>query len=301
MSCQLPSNKYHKAAIILIALCVFTGGFKMLKKHYIFPKKKKGFSIQKVYVINLDRSKDRWNKIHNDLNKANIQHERFPGVDGLKLKFIDEFGNRFTGADLKSGKVRIRIGEKYKILCPNITLTYIYEPMKLVHDSTQGWGINAREFGCFCSHLEIMRLILIAPDNGLTLILEDDAIIPSDFKQKLDTLSSNLISAKHWDWIQLFQDSSMSKVKIQPKIPFNDHLRRVSGGRLRTHAYILRREVARKIMYEMDRVFTTIDEQVLYYNKQNLRILESDINIDQTSSPINNLPSKLDSLIRSHD
>jgi len=63
-------------------------------------------------VINLDKSKDRWDKIHNDLDKAGIKHERFPAVEGLKLKIVSESGEIFTGKDLKSGKVKIRVGQK---------------------------------------------------------------------------------------------------------------------------------------------------------------------------------------------
>jgi glycosyl transferase family 25 len=39
----------------------------------------------RVVVVNMEKSKDRWNRISEELSQLNVKHERFPAIEGKKL------------------------------------------------------------------------------------------------------------------------------------------------------------------------------------------------------------------------
>lgn len=45
--------------------------------------------IEKTYVINLDRRKDRWENIQNNFKNTFLKLNRFPAIDGSKLSKED--------------------------------------------------------------------------------------------------------------------------------------------------------------------------------------------------------------------
>jgi GR25 family glycosyltransferase involved in LPS biosynthesis len=54
--------------------------------------------VEKIYVINLDKSTDRLEAISKQLKAQNLEFTRFPAVMGLDLKIEDEHGRIFTVA-----------------------------------------------------------------------------------------------------------------------------------------------------------------------------------------------------------
>ncbi|MCC8406854.1 MAG: glycosyltransferase family 25 protein [Rickettsia endosymbiont of Sceptobius lativentris] len=52
----------------------------------------------KIFIVNLDRSTDRYNNISKQFDNNNLSYERFSAVDGYNLSITDTAGKRFTGA-----------------------------------------------------------------------------------------------------------------------------------------------------------------------------------------------------------
>jgi len=96
-----------------------------------------------IYVINLDRSKDRLMKITENLNKYNLSFNRFSAIDGSKLS--DE-----------------QISQHTTKLCRSITC-------------------NKSIIGCALSHILLWTMLINDDNADYYLILEDDIIINDDF------------------------------------------------------------------------------------------------------------------------
>lgn len=82
-----------------------------------------------AYVINLERSRDRWNTTSKLLNKANIPYQRFNAIDGSKLdmKTIKKFVNPMC----------------YKFMCSNGIIGCAmshYTIWKKIVDEKKPWG-----------------------------------------------------------------------------------------------------------------------------------------------------------------
>ncbi|HNX05424.1 MAG TPA: glycosyltransferase family 25 protein [Opitutales bacterium] len=91
-----------------------------------------------VFVINLDRAKDRWTRISGELDSLSIKYTRVKAVEGATLALpCPDFNAR--GYVLRHGK-----------------------------------RINPNEIGCFLSHLKAMEMFL-ETDLLHALVLEDDA------------------------------------------------------------------------------------------------------------------------------
>lgn len=103
----------------------------------------------KAYVINLDRSQDRWNTISKRLNKVGLQYERYSAVDGSKL----------TNKQL----------EKY------------------VHPICRNYICNKSLIGCAMSHYLLWKKA-VQENKKWIFILEDDAIPVDDIRYKLNEL-----------------------------------------------------------------------------------------------------------------
>ena len=65
----------------------------------------RGYDNLKIYIINLDRSKDRYNHIKHQLKKREINNcIRFSGIDGSKYKLNNYEKSLFKNADFKYNK-----------------------------------------------------------------------------------------------------------------------------------------------------------------------------------------------------
>lgn len=69
----------------------------------------------KVYVINLDRSVERWASISKQLNSAGVMYQRIPAVDGQRTPTAelvdDEMCFRQMGRGLRQGEVGCYLSE----------------------------------------------------------------------------------------------------------------------------------------------------------------------------------------------
>ena len=118
----------------------------------------------KTYVINLDRTPDRYQFVKENLDRIGLPHQRFSAVDGANLtaedwKKVDKLGYR-----LFHGKI-----------------------------------LREAEVGCYLSHTSVMEAFL-KTDQPFCLILEDDC----DFGDNFTKILAELIECKEeWDLAKL--------------------------------------------------------------------------------------------------
>jgi GR25 family glycosyltransferase involved in LPS biosynthesis len=105
---------------------------------------------EKVFVINMDDSTQRWNKIHTNLSEYSVIHERFPGINGRTLS---------------SGTKK----EYFSPLCRNLTC-------------------SPAMMGCALSHFKIWEK-MVKENIDSCIVLEDDAVWTPSTWDKIKQLS----------------------------------------------------------------------------------------------------------------
>lgn len=119
----------------------------------------------KTYVINLDRSKDRWLESARLLAATGLPYERIAGVDG-------------------------------KALTPAERAAYSKAQSLLRY----GWPVLDGHIGCALSHRRALQQFISASDAPYALILEDDhAALPS-LRQMVATVIEMLAAKGQSDW-----------------------------------------------------------------------------------------------------
>ncbi len=196
---------------------------------FSLPKRlgKKYTKLDKIYVINLKKNNDRLVAITEALQKQNLKFERFDAINGLDIKMENQKGEVFYGKDIKSGKYSFKIGEKYKIYCPNIVLNYEYKP---AYYPVRGGPMVPGEFGCMCSHYEIM-LDVLKNRYKFVIVLEDDTIIPSNFEELKVKIENNLPHFKDYDILYLgySKKSTISLLKFK-NLLFNSEIQKITSA-----------------------------------------------------------------------
>ncbi len=210
---------------------------------YIIPIKHESINRDelKTYVINLDRTPERYKKVKKQLDEAGVKHERFSAVDGYSLKLYDPSKSAtFTGHDLKDGKYELKPNSKYIIKCPNIKLEY-FSDFKVL-DRT----LTAGEFGCYCSHMEIWHNMILH-NIKYTLVLEDDITLEDEFNKKFDRLIKSL--PQDWDIVYLYLKSPQEKQFN--KVFFNEELLKVMPDNIFVYmaaGYLISKKGAKKLV-----------------------------------------------------
>jgi GR25 family glycosyltransferase involved in LPS biosynthesis len=137
--------------------------------------------FEKVYLINLDKRKDRYEKFLKISEKYNFSFERISAFDGPLL-----LNNNFTYGNKKISFIR---NEFYK-----------HEPGNLFGIENYHDRYFKGQVGCLISHLEILKLAQKNNYNSI-LVLEDDVAFSDDFEQKVKNLYENF--PKEWDMFYL--------------------------------------------------------------------------------------------------
>lgn len=105
-----------------------------------------------IYIINLDRSVDRWNKIKNSFEQQNIYINRFPAVEGKNLNLNELVKNKLITKDLILNQKR---------------------PIKRILYASNG------AIGCALSHKSVWDLCIKL--NKPIMVFEDDITLKPDF------------------------------------------------------------------------------------------------------------------------
>lgn len=117
-----------------------------------------------IWVINLDRSPERMERMSNGLQQLGLRYIRFSAIDGENL--------------------------------PPAILSQVD---KKAYERNMGQLLVPGKVGCYYSHLSLWKE-LAASDAPVGLILEDDVVFHDDFVEALDAA---LASADYWDLLRL--------------------------------------------------------------------------------------------------
>jgi len=109
-------------------------------------------TIPPMYVLNLDRSKERWLTQEAEMKKAGLTVNRFPAVDGKELS--DE-----------------------ELMIESNRMAMFLQPRGVI--------------GCYLSHKRFWQMV-VDKDLDYAIIFEDDVELVSDFKRKLEDNWKNL-------------------------------------------------------------------------------------------------------------
>lgn len=142
--------------------------------------------VDAVYVINLDRSKDRLAYITALLAKECIQFKRFPAVDGFALRCI----NLSNGRNINIKNISKHTPERNPIRC--VTICDVLKPPCNTCQIDTGWRkVVPGEIGCAMSHIAIWHEVASSNCMG-ALIFEDDVVLLPGFKKHVATLVKHL-------------------------------------------------------------------------------------------------------------
>lgn len=142
----------------------------------------------KLFIMNLKRSPDRWAEIAYAFFKEDIKFERFQAVDGYKVKITDPETNKtFRGIDVKRKVYDLSLGKYYKITCNNDILP----PVEITLKSDQA-RLMAGNIGVCCTKV-LIREEIIKRNYTHTIVLEDDfEFNPKNLIQNINSFISAL-------------------------------------------------------------------------------------------------------------
>ncbi|NRB11368.1 MAG: glycosyltransferase family 25 protein [Rickettsiaceae bacterium] len=276
--------------LLLILLIVIVGGYfyynytELKIGSYIIPIKSDSINQDelKTYVINLDRTPERYKKVKKQLDDFGLKHERFSAVDGYLLELHDTSKSAtFTGYDIKDGKYELQPNSRYLIRCPNMELEYLSNFDDIIKRT-----LTAGEFGCYCSHMEMWHN-MASQNIKYALVLEDDITLEDEFSKNFAELITNL--PKDWDIIYLYLGYSPGKQFN--KIVFNDKLLKIMPDNLFIYAtagYLISKKGAEKLMKYSSSFSYPID------NRMSQALNERIINAYKTKSLYINTPLSQD-------
>lgn len=236
----------------------------------------KSIKIDKIYVINLDRSKERYTHIKNTLDKLDlpVEYTRMSAFDGRNVELVQQgTGERIKGSEFASNTKHLK-GD-FNIHCSK-EWTGNLEVAKL--NLSKFNKRTAGELGCACSHNKIYHEIV---ENGYqnTLIFEDDVFLSPYFDKYLsvalrfapkdfDILYLGVI-ADDWHYNARTRNKSLNKItNIFNTIFRNMFFKKIKRSPATSAAYILTEEGAKKI------INNSIENK--YYYKDNESPISSD-------------------------
>ena len=190
---------------------------------------------KRVFVINMDKDTDKLKNVSKELSQHNIKFTRVKGIDASKLD---------------SYQIDNNVSKGCKYVCPRSAV------------------------GCGISHMSIWKK-MVNENIETALILEDDVELVDDFNQRLSQVWKQV--PEDWEMVLLGcaanscgnpkkDDFQMYPYRL---LLFNKKDQQISknvmvpNGILGTHAYIIRRSYAIKMLEEFDdKVYYHIDIQI---------------------------------------
>ena len=165
-----------------------------------------------VYIINLDRSVNRWNNISQKLDQIGLIYKRFSAIDGYTIG-VEEFkiNKRFYGKDIADKKIVMDNNTYYKIFCTSNSVEYDFAIIG------KHRKLSAGELGIWCSNYMIWKDIVQNEYNN-AIIFEDDFIpIKDDFVIKLNNFIKDLPSTYDLAYIDGWPKKDEVRVKLPSK------------------------------------------------------------------------------------
>lgn len=240
-------------------------------------------TIQRIYIINLDRKPDRWHQVSREL-------KRIKSRLGTSLLNISR---RFSAIDARyfDGKIDNNTLRPYFSLADQLQV----EPNPLVRVDAYSKALRIemtpQEIAVALSHIEVWKLVA-ASNVSYTLILEDDVYFQYGFARKLDAAWLDIINqsskSSAFDILFLsFQEVGInSKVKKKPR---TELVRKPDRGIWLASGYVLSLAGAQSLL-KMLPVYGPIDLWLnLQFNKLDVfltaqPIIEQRVDVPSTNS-----------------
>jgi len=199
----------------------------------------------KSYIINLEKYKNNYDLCLKRLSKINIKPERFNAI------YVE---------DENSEEIK-------QITYPSVQ--YIIKNGRYAHNNIGTKGA----IGCYLSHVSLWKMLLES-DEEMFLIFEDDVDINNiyDFINKINK-SINLINKNDWDVIYVGYFDHFKKIFKK-----NQYYKKTENIIYGTHAYIINRQGAHKLLQKAIPIVDQIDSYMSFM------ALENNINSYQTSN-----------------
>ena len=198
-----------------------------------------------AFCITLERRKDRWKRFQDQPGIGPLTVKRFIGVDGNTLDIKKE--TRIT----------------------TLTKRNILRNSRRSHEELDSAG----GVGCALSHIALWQW-MVDNQQELCLVMEDDAVIPPDFVEKVNQSIQKSVVLKdpaQWDlWIVggICEDLS----RIPQESPESTVVR--TGAFITTHCYIITLRTAKQFLKDVYPIHCHIDWWMSIYGYLNdIRIL----------------------------
>ncbi|MFT6972869.1 MAG: GR25 family glycosyltransferase involved in LPS biosynthesis [Pontimonas sp.] len=191
-------------------------------------------SIERIYVINLDRKPKRWKSTRRELG-------RFRSRENQSLNAITR---RFSAVDARYLPSETQPSELRTTFTLAEQLAVHPDPLIRIDDSTRAINIamTKPEIAIAMSHIEVWRLIAHG-DVDWTLVLEDDVIMRPGFASKLNRQWHALVE-QNAELVYLAYRDVGGIERPDPKVVH----RQTEPGLWEASAYLLSRQGARKLL-----------------------------------------------------
>ncbi|MDR1235920.1 MAG: glycosyltransferase family 25 protein [Holosporaceae bacterium] len=142
-----------------------------------------------VYVINLDRTPERFEKTNDQLCKSGIKCLRFSAVDGYLVKLSDQSSGEVISGKESGEKIKKYFREKHPVL---YRVTYGGKYKSAEFDLFVKYRrFSAGEIGVTYSHRAIWADV-VKNNRQNVVVFEDDVILSENFKKDLEELIHNI-------------------------------------------------------------------------------------------------------------
>ena len=214
--------------------------FDWRRRAAVFSRSNESGALRRIYVINLDRRPDRWQRVRRELDRFRDRH-------GERLSAI---ARRFSAVDARY----LEATPDLAVLVPRFTLadqlTVDPSPLLRIDDEARAREIKMtkQEVAVALSHIEVWKLIAHG-DVPCALVLEDDVFMTYGFARDLETTWSSLTPSgadePDFDLLYLAFDEVGNASPAQD----GDRARKLQQpGIWEAAAYVLSRDGARKLL-----------------------------------------------------
>jgi GR25 family glycosyltransferase involved in LPS biosynthesis len=226
--------------------------------------------VDVVYVINLDRSSERLKKMKKQLNKFSIKFKRLRASDGYNIKIV----NKNTG--------KIEDNKQFHKNCDRSSVYLVRDGGVAVEYHSNRHTLHYRgalccgELGCALSHIRIWSDI-VKHGYRRAVILEDDVSLENNFleilKETLRSVPLDVdilfldVGVMHGEGATPYSISPgallQSFERLHPDNKYVVRLRNESFNTFGTHAYMLTKAGAEKLIQNSKILQTPIDDHIM--------------------------------------
>ena len=197
-------------------------------------------TIQRIYVINLDRKPDRWRQMRRELGSLRDRSG----------KSLAAMSRRFSAVDARyyKGPTSRGLIQPYYSLADQLFVQPEPRLGRTVDAQAQTIEMTPQEVAVALSHVEVWKLIAEGGPQ-YTLVLEDDVYFRRGFAHILDDawtdLKQQAVQGAIADMVYLSYEEAVEEV---PRKPFSELLFRPSTGLWQLSGYVLSRSGAQKLL-----------------------------------------------------